>query len=202
MRGMPTPRSLVTDPFTTNLVRLKAAKLCRRADFSASDQEDVEQSILAYLKEKEDRVDLTRGSVEAFATHLVKTWIRMELRFRGRQRRLGNLMTISLERTFVEVDGDEEPLCKVIDPRDQQRRTNESRPCPLERIDVVDAVRHAFHRLSPQEQELLVYVSEHGVAAAAREWSRRGKRKVSRRTIDERIGRMRSRFEDAGLGGG
>jgi len=191
---------VVSDPFTAQFIRMRAAKLCRRADFSPSDRADLEQGMHMHLLEKAHLFNPTRGNVEAFVTHLVKSWIRMELRFRGRSKRLGNLMTVSLERTFIDVDGQKEPLDHVIHPLDQQRRTSRLPPCPLDRIEVADAVRYAFGRLGSEEQELLVYVSEHGVAGAAREWSRRSKKKVSRRHIDARVARMRSRFEDAGLG--
>lgn len=197
---MASRHDVVSHPFTAKFIRLKAAKLCRRADFSRSDREDLEQGMYGYLLEKAHLFDPTRGNVEAFVTHLVKSWIKMELRFRSRRKRLGNLTTVSLERTFIEVDGDKEPLANVIAEPDRQRRTGNAAPCPIEHLDLDDAVRHAFGHLSPDERELLAFVRQHGVSSASREWGRRIGRTLSRTWIEVRVRRMRARFEDAGLG--
>ncbi|MBL9121356.1 MAG: hypothetical protein JNL80_15720 [Phycisphaerae bacterium] len=197
---MASRHDVVSNPFTAKFIRLKAAKLCRRADFSRSDREDIEQGMYGYLLEKAHLYDPKRGNVEAFVTHLVTTWIRMELRFRGRSRRIGRITTISIERTVVELDGDTQSLTGVLAHADQERRTGRHLPCPIEHLEIADAVRHAFAQLGSDEQRLLRFVSEHGVAAAAREWSRRNGRTVSRTWIEVRVRRMRARFEDAGLG--
>lgn len=191
---------VVSDPFTQSFIKIKAAQLCRRRDFSRSDRSDLQQGMLAYLVEKQHLFDPARGNVEAFVTQLVNTWIRIELRFRGRRKRLGNLIAISLERTFIEVDGDKESLDHIIAAADLDRRTGADVRDPIESLEVGEAVRHAFGRLKPGEKALLLFVAEHGVAGAAREWTRRAGRTVSRRQIENRLDRMRSRFEDAGLG--
>ncbi len=190
---------VVSHPFTAPFIRIKAAQLCRRRDFSPSDREDLRQGMYLYLLEKQRLFDPTRGNVEAFVTKLVNTWVGMTLRYRGRAKRLGNVMTVTLERTYIEVDGDKEPLANVIAPADQARRTGQPQASPLERMEIAEATGHAFAQLGPEERRLLVHVGDHGVSATARDWHRLEGGPVSRRHIDERLARMKRRFENAGL---
>ena len=191
---------VVSDPFTANLIRRKAAQLCRRSDFSRSDYDDLRQGMVVYLLEKAHLFDPGRGTLEAFVINAVNTWVRMELRFRARLKRRGEAGAASLEGTSVEFNGEADTLDALVGEADLQRRTHRAGLSPLDRVDLADAVRHALSGLSPSERDLLRHVAEHGVAGTAREWSRRAQRTVSRRRIQNAVARMRQRFEDAGLG--
>jgi hypothetical protein len=194
--------SIVTDPFTRTLIKIKAAQLCRRSDFSRSDYDDLRQSMALYLLEKAHLFDPDKGTMEAFVTNALNTWVGMELRFRARQKRCDGYGAVSLEGTTVEFDGETSTLDVLLHESDLERRTGRCSTSPFEVIDRDEAVHHAFSKLSPEEQELLKHVAEHGVSSAAREWSRRTGRDVSRRQIDNAIALMRVRFEEAGLGNG
>ena len=192
--------SIVTDPFTRKLIRIKAAQLCRRSDFSRSDFDDLRQSMALYLLRKAHLFDPAKGTMEAFVTNALSTWVGMELRFRARQKRCDGYGAVSLEGTTVEFDGETSTLDALLNESDLERRTGSCSTSPFEAIDRAEAVRHAFGTLSRDEQELLTHVAEHGVSSAAREWSRRLERNVSRRWIQKAIAKMRVRFEEAGLG--
>lgn len=191
---------VLSDPFTSRLIRIKAAQLCRRTDFSASDYDDLQQSMVVYLLEKRHLFDPARGNVEAFVTNALDSWTKMELRFRGRLKRRGDYTCLSLEGTTVEFNGDADPLDSMLGEADLQRRTHAAGRSAIDDADLRDAVDHAMSGLAPDDQELLRHVAEHGVAATAREWTRRRGRCVSRRQVEKAIRRMRARFEDAGLG--
>lgn len=191
---MSTPQSLVTDPFTIQLVRVKARKLCRRSDFSCSDLEDLTQGMLLHLVEKQHLFDPSRGCLEAFVTAAVNSWIKMELRYRGRAKRREAATTLSLEGIELTVDGDVETLGGTIGLTDLLRRTLGHQSSPIERLEIVEAVQHALGGLSQAEQTLLRQVAFNGVAGTARQ------RRVSRRKVESALARMRDRFIDAGLG--
>ena len=186
--------AVVTHPFTINFVQIKARQLCRRSDFSRSDDAELQQGMLLYLWKKAHLFDPARGNIEAFVTTALKSWVGMELRRRARLKRRCDYQAVSLERTTIECGGDMDTLQSVISQADLQRRTQQSGRSAIDMIDLREAIIHGMSRLSARERALLLHVAEHGVASAAR------KRRVQRRKIDEAIAQMRSRFEDAGLG--
>lgn len=191
---------LVTDPFTSNLIRIKAAQLCRRRDFSKSDAEDLQQSMLLYLLQKCHLYDPARGTLEAFVITVINSYIGMELRRRHCLKRSGERAAVSLERTPIEREGDSVPLKACIREDDLRRKTGAGTRPPIDSLELSEAVAHAFRQLSRDEQELLMHIAEKGVSSAARRWSEREQQPVSRRQVYNALARMRKRFEDAGLG--
>jgi len=187
-------QEVVSNPFTITLIRIKARQLCRRSDFSRSDYDDLRQDMRRYLLEKAHRFDPTRGTVEAFVTNCINTWVAMQLRYRGRQKRCDSYKAVSLERTPVECDGDITSLGAVLLEEDGQRLTQTYPMSPIEHFELREAIEHVMQGLEPDDRALLTHVAQHGVASAARE------RNVSRRQINNALARMRSRFEKAGLG--
>jgi len=191
---MATRHNIVSHPFTVSLIKRKAAQLCRRTDFSRSDSEDLQQEMALYLLKKARLFDPERGNLEAFVTTALDSWVRMHLRGLDRIKRRGDATAISLERTLIENEGDSTALGSVVTDADRGRRFNAASPDPVDSHDLRDAIDHALGRLTGEERSLLECVAEHGVSAAART------RNVSRRQIYNALDRMRSRFEDAGLG--
>jgi len=191
---------VVSDPFTATLIRIKAAQLSRRSDFSGSDRDDLSQQMLLYMLEKAHLFDPARGNIEAFVTNAINSWVAMELRFRGRHKRRGEYEAISLEGTLVKRNGDVVPLCTLIGPADQHRRNQFSPTCQFEVDETAEAVKAVMATLDSEDRDLLRLVAELGKAAAAREWSRRSGAPVSRRQIQNALVRLRTRFEAAGFG--
>jgi len=185
---------IVTNPFTATLIRIKAHQLCRRTDFSRSDYDDLKQDMLLYLLQKAHLYDSMRGSVEAFVTNAVNTWVGLHLRHRARDKRREGYRAISLEGAFIEHDGQTDPLGTVLGEEDLRRRTLRSSLSSIELIELQDAIQCVLKTLTPSERSLLVHVATHGVASAARQ------RHVSRRQINKALTQMRTRFMDAGLG--
>ena len=185
---------VVSHPFTVQLIKIKAAQLCRRTDIARSDGEDMQQEMLLYLWKKACLYDAARGNIEAFVTTAINSWVGMELRRRDRQKRRDGFRALSLERTMIERGGDTTSLGGVLSDADHRRRSGVDPRDALEEIDLQDAIAHTLGQFTPSERAVLASVADHGVAAAAR------KHNVSRRQINNALAQMRPRFEDAGLG--
>ncbi|MCK6485433.1 MAG: hypothetical protein L6R00_15000 [Phycisphaerae bacterium] len=185
---------IVSDPFTVTLIRIKARQLCRRSDFSRSDYDDIRQSMRLYLLEKAHRFDPARGNLEAFVTNAINTWVGMELRHRGRGKRRNSFKAVSLERTPVVCDGDITTLGAVLLEEDGRRRTQSYPLHSAEQFELREALQHAMQNVQPEDRAILTHAAEHGVASAARAFSR------SRRQVLNALARARVHFEKAGLG--
>jgi len=191
---------VVSDPFTAKLIRIKAAQLCRRSDFSRSDYDDLSQGMVAYLIEKAHLFDPDRGNVEAFVTTAINTFVRMELRFRSRDKRAGNVVAVSLEHTEISGPHGSRALRDAASACDGYRRTGSVPAEAFEAVDLKDALDHAMSGLKSDDRELVRHVAEHGWSSASREWTRRLGRPICRRWIERRLAALRSTFEGAGLG--
>ena len=185
---------VVTHPFTIDFIRIKARQLCRRSDVSRSDHDEMQQEMRLYLWKKAHLFDPSRGNIEAFVTTAINSWVGMQLRRLERLKRRGEAGALSLERTSIENEGDVTSLGSVLTDADLDRRTGATSPDPIESHDLQEALNHALRHLTRRERSLLAYVADYGVSAAAH------KHNVSRRQIYNALARMRSRFEDAGLG--
>jgi len=185
---------IVSDPFTITLIRIKARQLCRRSDFSRSDYDDLRQEMRLYLLEKVSLFDPSRGRREAFVTRCLNTWVTMQLRYRGRQKRRASYQAVSLEGTPVACEGDVTSLGAILLKEDGQRRVQVYPVSPTEQFELREALDHVMEKLAPADRELLSQVAEDGLARTARE------RRVSRRQIKNALDRLRPYFEEAGLG--
>jgi len=193
------PTDVVTYPFTSELIRIKAHQLSRLPGFSKSDIDEYQQEMRIYLWRKSHLYDPARGRVEAFVTTALKSWIGMELRRRHRLKRWNGRPTLSIERSSVEYDGVPTPLLEVLVVSDGPRHTFRSRPTPLDLLILQERVRHGLAQLTPEERDLLHHVAEHGVARTSREWTARLGRPFSRRQVSNEVARIRRRFEDPRL---
>lgn len=190
---------VVFHPFTRKHIRIKALQLCARSDFSKSDFPDLKQEMLMHLWRKAHLFDPDRASIETFVTRITRSCIGMILRRRDRMKRRGDIDAISLECTLIEHDGVTDMLKSVLDDADFARRTQQDRRHPIDLYVLQESVRQVFRSLTPDQQELVLHIAEHGMSSASREWTRREQRKVTRHEIEKRVLQIRSRFEDADL---
>jgi DNA-directed RNA polymerase specialized sigma24 family protein len=187
---------VVSHPFTSELIRRKASQLCRRSDFSRSDEEDLRQDMLTYLWTKARLFDAARGNIEAFVTTAIGSWVGMELRRRRAGKRRDGYRAISLEGTLVECDGELDSLADMVGDEDGRRRSGLEVKTLLDEIDIREAFNAVSAALSARERSLLRDVIDHGVAGAAR------LRRVSRRQIDRALAAIRERITGGRAGGG
>ncbi|MCL4199407.1 MAG: hypothetical protein KJZ69_18090 [Phycisphaerales bacterium] len=198
---MATRHDVVDHPSTAELIKSKARQLCRRSDFSKSDLDEFEQEMHTYVWRKSHLYDPDRGSIEAFVTTALKSWVGMELRRCHRHKRWNGRPTVSIDRSMIECEGVRTPLLEVLVVSDGQRHTFRSCPAPLDLLILQERVRHGLAQLTPEERDLLHHVAEHGVARTSREWTRRLGRPFSRRQVGNEMLRIRRKFEDPRLSG-
>lgn len=192
---------VISQNFTAKLIRIKAAQLCRRSDFSVSDYDDLRQEMVVYLIEKSHLFDPDRGNVESFVTTVVNTSVAKSLRFRSRQKRAGDLTAVSLERTEIRGRHGTCALRDAMSTWDGGRRTGTVRlEYGPESVDRADALEYAMSRLALDDRELLQHVADHGWSSASRVWTELMGRPICRRSIERRLRALRSVFEDAGFG--
>jgi len=165
---MASSHDIVSDPFTENLIHIKANQLCRRRDFSRSDRDDLEQAMRVYLLEKAHLFDPARGNLEAFVINALGTWSALHLRHRKRLKRHKAVKARSLERTPVECDGEITTLGEVLLEEDGQRLTQTAPLSPFEEVDLQEGMAHVLAHLSPEDRTLLTSVAENGISATAR----------------------------------
>src|SRR5690606_1980013 len=118
--------------FTTTFIQIKARQLARRSDFSRSDADDLQQDMLLHLLEVADQYDSARGNVEAFVTHVIKTWITQHLRDRMALKRGGGHRQASLDETFPGSDGQATTRASFISQANAKRHLQVSETSSFE----------------------------------------------------------------------
>lgn len=179
------------------LIRSKAAKLCRHPLFRRSEQPDIEQELRVYLWVKSRLFDPTRGTLETFAAMACDSWACHEIRRRSRQKRIGDFTAMPLDGMFLDCDDDLLSLDRVLTAADLDRRHQRQSPTAIEHLDRRDAIARAMEQLSPGVQALLWRVAEVGSTRAAGEWSQRLGRRVTRHQVDRIVRAARPLFEEA-----
>lgn len=179
---------IVAHPFTTTFIQIKARQLARRSDFSRSDADDLQQDMLLHLLEVADQYDSARGNVEAFVTHVIKTWIMQLLRDKKAEKRGGLRQSTSLDHTFVDSDGSETTRAASVTDADHQRRLQDAVPCATELLETRDELAHMLSCLSAKQRDLVMHVAEHGVLNASRRFG------ISRRQVRKQIHAIRQIF--------
>lgn len=184
---------IVSNPFTVTFIRIKAAQLCKRTDFSSSDFEDLQQDMRLYLLQRVHLFDPDRGNVESFVTKAVNSFVAMKLRDRELLKRRDDKKAISLERTMVEYEGDITNLGHVLLQEDGQRQTQAYPRSDIEMLELREALETVMNQLDPDDRDLLESIAEHGLKNTAR------MRGVSWRQVTKARDRLRKQFEKAGL---
>lgn len=181
---------VVSHPFTADLIRRKAMFLSRSAGFARAEEEDLRQEMALFLLTKADLFDASRGSIQAFATSVVTSWIGMEVRRRKGVKRRVARRTLSLN--------DEQPgsrarssICDRVNDADGGRRTGTTPRTPAEEAAIRDEATLVDAMLTPRERILLRDVAELGITGAAK------KRKVSRWILLPRLEAIRARILDS-----
>lgn len=185
---------VVSHPYVSTLIRIKAKQLCRRSEFTRCELEDIQQRMRQTLIEKAGQYDPDRGNLEAFITMVIKTWIAEEIRYRNRELRRQSYSAVPMDSTTVDCDGDSVPLTSVLGEADLLRRLGRDPQDDIERLIVRDAIDHAMKRLTPEQQGLLIDIRNSDTATAAK---RHG---ISESTVRRRLAAMRDAFSKAGLG--
>src|SRR4051812_1985208 len=88
MGSGPIPHHAPVSAYARNLIQRKARQISRRAGFSRSDVQDIEQDLTLALLRKLPQFDPRRGaSPDTFADRVIISAVKMMLRDAGRQKR-------------------------------------------------------------------------------------------------------------------
>lgn len=179
---------VVSHPFTADLIRRKAMFLSRSAGFARAEEEDLRQEMALFLLTKADLFDASRGSIQAFATSVVTSWIGMEVRRRKVGKRRAAKRTLSLDEEQPGNAARRSSIRDRMNEADGGRRTGTTPRTPAEEAATRDEAALIDAMLTPRERILLRDVAELGITGAAK------KRRVSRWILLPRLEAIRTRI--------
>ena len=178
----------VLSEFPQKLIKYKAWQLSRQRGFERHEKEDLKQELTARILKELHRFDSSRGELGAFIRCVVESAAGMLARERSRAKRGGGSRPTSLDQTSPRKK-DQPSLAGQLTPIDLGRRLGLLPTPPTDAEDV----RAAIAQLSSEDQAVCRELMVGNVNSAARNLG------VSRRQVRAAIGRIRARFERAGL---
>ena len=191
----PTPaRAIVCTDHAQSLIRIKARQLCRRHDFSASEQDDIQQELWLRLVARAHHFNPARGPLNTFIERVVSSGVCTILRQRRRQQRLPWFQALSLEDTMLEIDGTTTPIVQAISAEDLYRRLGTTATDAAKRYEDTVLLNDALRSMSRQLCSLCERLSNGSAHSAARSLN------ISRRQLRNAIDVIREHLERVGLG--
>lgn len=181
------------DPYAAWLIRFKAKQLVGRAGFTVSDRPDIEQELHLDLHRRLPKLDERRARRSTFIRHVVENRVATLLAERTCAARDYRRCNASLDAPFDDEDGDAKCLGDTLDEERYLRRDGPSERDEAERRDLRIDLDAALAGLPDDLRDLIAQV----VTAPPGELAQR--MGVSRRTVRDRIGRIRAHCERAGL---
>ncbi len=190
---MPQGKDFVVTEYAKALIQAKARQLCRRRDFSPSEQEDIEQELWLAVLEKAERFDPARASLETFLDRVVSRAVAMLLRSRKRRKRGNGVLPLSLESDFTSTGEGLKPLSDTVSSEDVARRLGTQSADPFARLEQTEAVEYALARMPERLRDICRRLMTGTVASVARELG------ISRHQVHKAVEEARPYFEEAGL---
>jgi DNA-directed RNA polymerase specialized sigma24 family protein len=162
-------RQVVVSEYARKLIRFKAQQLCRRADFSRSDREDIQQELTLYLFTRARSFDPGRASLNTFITCVINSGVRMLIRERSRLCRTADCDVQSLAEP-AECDGRrQKPLAETVSPDDLGRRTGFVSEDPTVTAERTEAVRCVLKQLPRGVRDVCRALSYGSISSAVRD---------------------------------
>ena len=190
-----------SDPSVRTIIKKKARQLCRRSEYSSSDFDDLCQELHLHLLQKAHLFDPGRACPAAFAHEAIKSFIGMQLRRARRQKRGGAKVPVSIERTYILVDGELMPLGETLGEHDLLRIRVGHRVDPIERIALRDSILAALNAMTPQQRRLFSAIGRHGLRGARRQGHLWTSGKVSFRRLHGEVDELRAILRKFGISG-
>jgi len=180
------------DPFARALIRKKAKQLVGRAGYRHQDREDIEQELALQFVRRLPSFDPGQGHFNVFATVVIERSVASILRHRlAKKRDDRHVMSLS-----AKIDSGEEGLAELVETIGQReldaRRGQHPRfaeELAQLKFDMVETIA----TLSAKDRELPERLKSRNVSEISRDIG------VPRSTLDERVRRLRRRFEQAGM---
>lgn len=188
-------QSAVCCVFTQSLIRIKAKQISRRADFSVSDQEDIEQELTLHLLTHIEKFDPERASLNTFITRVVDCGVSMLLRKRQSKKRMpgDDASVVSLEIPIDQPCGPPISQGAVITSVDLDRRTLGRSRNEKDDFDTESSLDTAIESLPPELRLICQTLKLQSRSQAARTLG------ISRRQLTKQIELIREQLELAGF---
>jgi len=190
---MPQGKQFIVTDYAKALIQAKARQLCRRRDFSPSEQEDIEQELWLAVLEKAERFDPARARLETFLDRVVSRAAAMLLRRRKRRKRGNGVLPFSLESDFTAVGKGLKPLSEAVSSEDVARRLGTQSEDPMARLEQTEAIEYALAQMPERLRDICRRLMTGTVASVARELG------ISRHQVRKVLEEARPYFEEAGL---
>lgn len=191
---MPQGKDFVVSEYAKALIQAKARQLCRRRDFSPSEQEDIEQELWLAVLQQAERFDPARARPETFLDRVVSRAAAMLLRRRKRRKRGNGVLPLSLESDFTPTGEGLKPLSDTVSSKDVARRLGTQSADAIARLEQTEAVEFALAQMPDHLREICRrLMAGQSKALIARELG------ISRHQVRKAAQEARPYFEDAGL---
>jgi len=181
------------DKFAARLITRKARELVRRAGFSSSDTEDIEQELTLVLLRRLGKFDSSVAHYNAFVTTIVERYAATILQHRSADMRTHRRNGGSLNVNVTDDNGHAVELVATICSSQQSQRTGQAERPHEEASDLIRDVADVLEQLPPQLRELCERLKRGSVSQVACETG------FSRKTLYRRLAQIRQRFEQVGM---
>ncbi len=183
------------DEKVARIVRLKANRLVKSAEFAATERQDVEQELILRWLTRRGRFDAARGRLETFADVILNNAIRTMLEARRAGKRDERLCIYTLDDS-IDKQAERGMTRHETYNQDDYFQAMGVRKCPPEELyDLRLDVGQALRRLSPRQRELAQRLMNQTVSEAARSM------KISRTTLYAWLKPIREVFTELELDG-
>jgi RNA polymerase sigma-70 factor, ECF subfamily len=181
------------DEFTAKFIRSKVRQLIGRAGFKEADRQDLTADFVLDLLQRRKSFDADIATWEAFVIVVCENRFVTILEHRRAEMRSHKREAGSLNRPIKDGEGNETPLGATLDDSQGAKHTGQDRRSDEESWDMAHDIAAVLSTLTPQLRQLAEALMSDSKSAARRELG------VSQGTLYELLGRMRARFEKAGL---
>jgi RNA polymerase sigma factor (sigma-70 family) len=181
------------DPFAAALIRKKTRQIIGRAGLARQDRSDIEQELTMMLWARLPAFDPTQGHLYPFVTAVIDRCVAKFLRHRRAKKRNDQRRTDSLHSLRESQSGEVSALGESVTAGHQDARRGCQPRDADELAQLARDISDVLATLPPAYRELATRLRHQSVADAARDLG------VPRTTLNDWVGRIRRRFEQAGL---
>lgn len=183
------------DEFTAKFIRSKVRQLIGRAGFKEADRQDLTADFVLDLLQRRKSFDPNTATWQAFVIVVCENRLVTLLEHRRAEMRSHKREAGSLNRPIKDGEGKETPLGATLDDSQRAKHTAQDRRSDEESWELAHDIEQVLSTLPPQLRQLAEALMTDSKSAAKRHLG------VSQGALYELLGRMRARFEKAGLRG-
>ena len=179
--------------FASQLIRQKARQLVRHPGFTKSDRPDIEQELAIELVQKFCQFDPARARETTFIARVIENKVVSLVRTRQAEKRHFRRNGKSLNETISDGEGGSVERAQTVDAANAKRHTGQVPRSDEEVARLKLDIDEVLETLPADLRKLAKMLTEMTEYAASRQLGK------SRRQVANDVGRLRERFEDAGL---